>query len=108
MIDGIKTYDLKTDPQKLIENSYLDGHWKTTIQNSDSEIEKEFAEYFGLTFRIKHKKVRLQGSVHKYRNLGKHNYNDFRAVDVAEVVHELESNLKINLYSNMFAKIGGY
>ena len=105
MIDGIKTYDLKTDPQKLIENSYLDGHWKTTVQNSNSEIEKEFAEYFGLTFRIKHKKVRLQGSVHKYRNLGKHNYNDFRAVDVAEVVHELESNLKIDLYSTLLNNV---
>lgn len=31
MIDGIKTH-----PQKLIKNQYLDGHWKTTVHNSDS------------------------------------------------------------------------
>ena len=96
MIDGIKTYDLKTNPQNLIENLYLDGHWKTTVHNSDAEIEKEFAEYFGLTFRIKHKKVRLQGSVHKYRNAGRHNYDDFKAVDVAEVVRELSERFEID------------
>ena len=51
MIDGIKTYDLKTDPQKLIENPYLDGHWKTTI-NSDAESLFDFAEYPGLKFLL--------------------------------------------------------
>jgi len=95
MIDGIKTYDLKTDPQKLIENSSLNGHWKTTI-NSDAEPLYDFAEYFGLKFHLKHGKVRLQGSIHKYRNLGKHNYDDFRAVDVAEVVRELSERFEID------------
>jgi hypothetical protein len=95
MIDGIKTYDLKTDPQKLIENPYLDGHWKTTI-NSDAEPLYDFAEYFGLKFQLKHGKVRLQGSVHKYRNAGRHNYDDFRAVDVAEVVRELSERFEID------------
>jgi hypothetical protein len=95
MIDGIKTYDLKTDPQKLIENPYLDGHWKTTI-NSDAEPLFDFAEYFGLKFQLKHGKVRLQGSVHKYRNAGRHNYDDFRAVDVAEVVRELSERFEID------------
>ena len=95
MIDGIKTYDLKTDPQKLIENPYLDGHWKTTI-NSDAESLFDFAEYFGLKFQLKNGKVRLQGSVHKYRNEGRHNYDDFRAVDVAEVVRELSERFEID------------
>ena len=95
MIDGIKTYDLKTNPQKLIENPYLDGHWKTTI-NSDAEPLFDFAEYFGLKFQLKHRKVRLQGSVHKYRNEGRHNYDDFTAVDVAEVVRELSERFEID------------
>ncbi len=95
MIDGIKTYDLKTDPQKLIENPYLDGHWRTTI-NSDAEPLYDFAEYFGLNFKLKHGKIRLQGSVHKYRNAGRHNYDDFRAVDVAEVVRELSERFEID------------
>lgn len=95
MIDGIKTYDLKTDPQKLIENQYLDGHWKTTI-NSDAEPLFDFAKYFGLKFQLKHGKVRLQGSVHIYRNAGRHNYDDFKAVDVAKVVRELSERFEIN------------
>ena len=95
MIDGIKTYDLKTDPQKLIKNPYLDGHWKTTI-NSDAEPLFDFAEYFGLKFQLKNGKVRLQGSVHKYRNAGRHNYDDFRAVNVAEVVRELSERFEID------------
>lgn len=95
MIDGIKTYGLKTDPQKLIENQYLDGHWKTTI-NSDAVIQNNFAEYFGLKFTIKNAKVRLEGSVHKYRNEGRHNYDDFTAVDVAEVVRELSERFEID------------
>ena len=104
MIDGIKTYDLKTDPQKLIENSYLNGHWKTTI-NSDAELLYDFAEYFGLKFHLKHGKVRLQGSIHKYHNLGKHNYDDFRAVDVAEVVRELSERFEIDTATTLLNNV---
>jgi hypothetical protein len=104
MIDGIKTYDLKTDPQKLIENPYLDGHWKTTI-NSDAEPLYDFAEYFGLKFQLKHGKVRLQGSVHKYRNAGRHNYDDFKAVDVAKVVRELSERFEIDTSTTLLNNV---
>ena len=104
MIDGIKTYDLKTDPQKLVENPYLDGYWKTTI-NSDAEPLFDFAEYFGLKFQLKHGKVRLQGSIHKYRNAGKHNYDDFRAVDVAEVVRELSERFEIDTATTLLNNV---
>ena len=104
MIDGIKTYDLKTNPQKLIENPYLDGHWKTTI-NSDAEPLFDFAEYFGLKFQLKHGKVRLQGSVHKYRNAGKHNYDDFRSVDVVEVVRELSERFEIDTATTLLNNV---
>lgn len=104
MIDNTKTYDLKTDSQKLIENPYLDGHWQTTV-NSDSEPLYHFAEYLGLTFRLKNGKTKFQGSLHKYRNLGKHNYDDFSAVEVMEVVHELERNFEIDIYSTVLNNV---
>ena len=104
MIDNNKTYDLKTDPQKLIENPYLFGHWKTTI-NSDAEPLYDFAEYLGLTFRLKNGKIKLQGSLHKYRNLGKHNYDDFTAVEVAEIVRELSERFGIDLYSTVLNNV---
>jgi hypothetical protein len=105
MIDGIKTYDLKTDPQKLIENPYLAEYWDTTVHNSDGRYKYEFAEYFGLKFRIKNEKVRLQGSVHKYRNAGRHNYDDFRAVDVAEVVWELSKCFEIDTSTTLLNNV---
>ena len=96
MIDNNKTYDLKTDPQKLIENPLLAEYWTTKVRNVDGDFIYGFAEYLGLTFRVKNGKIKLQGSLHKYRNLGKHNYNDFRAVDVAEVVRELSERFEID------------
>ena len=96
MIDGIKIYDLKTDPDQLLQNPYLAEYWNTTVHNSDGMYKYGLAEYFGLKFQLKHGKVRLQGSVHKYRNNGRHNYDDFRAVDVAEVVRELSERFEID------------
>ena len=104
MIDGIKIYRLIVAFQKLIENPYLAEYWKITT-NSDAEIEKEFAEYFGLTIRIKHKIVRLQGSLHKYRNAGRHNYDDFTAVDVVEVVRELSERFEIDTTTTLLNNV---
>ncbi len=96
MIDGIKIYDLKTDPDQVLQNPYLAEYWNTTVHNSDAVVKYGLAEYFGLKFQLKHGKVRLQGSVHKYRNAGRHNYDDFRAVDVAKVVRELSERFEID------------
>jgi hypothetical protein len=105
MIDNNKTYDLKTDPQKLIENPILAEYWKTMVRNVDGTFSYGLAEYLGLTFRLKNGKIKLQGSLHKYRNLGKHNYDDFSVVDVAEVVHELERNFRIDIYSTVLNNV---
>jgi hypothetical protein len=96
MIDGIKIYDLKTDPQQLEVNPYLLESWTTTVQNADGVIKYGLSEYFGLKFQIKHQKVRLQGSIHKYRNAGKHNYDNFTAQDVGKVVRELAERFEID------------
>ena len=105
MIDNNKTYDLKTDAQKLIENPILAEYWTTKVRNNDGTFIYGFAEYLGLTFRLKNGKIKLQGSLHKYRNLGKHNFDDFSVVDVAEVVHELERNFRIDIYSTVLNNV---
>lgn len=58
-----------------------------------------------MTFRIKHKKVRLQGSVHKYRNNGWHNYDDFRAEEVAEVIRELSERFEIDTETSLLSNV---
>ena len=105
MIDNNKSYDLKTDPQKLIENPYLAECWNTNVRNIDSTINYGFAEYLGLTFRLKNGKIKFQGSLHKYRNLGKHNYDDFTAEDVAKIVRELSELFGIDLYSTVLNNV---
>ncbi|MBC7409683.1 MAG: hypothetical protein H7339_14955 [Arcicella sp.] len=96
MIDGIKIYDLKTNSDQLEVNPYLLEDWTTTVQNADGVVKYGLAEHFGLKFQIKHHKVRLQGSLHKYRNAGRHNYDDFTAVDVEKVVKELSERFEID------------
>ena len=58
-----------------------------------------------MAFRIKHKKVRLQGSVYKYRNNGRHNYDDLRAVDVAEVIRELSERFEIDTETTLLNNV---
>ena len=89
MIDGIKTYDTKVNPDRLEQNPYLSEYWNTTVHNADAVVKYGIAEYLGLKFQIKHQKVRMQGSLHKYRNNGKHNYDDFTVIEVGKIVQEL-------------------
>ncbi len=97
MIDGIKTYDLKVNPDRLEQNPYLAEYWNTTVHNADAVVRYGLAEYLGLKFQIKHQKVRMQGSLHKYRNNGKHNYDDFTVVEVGKVVKELSERFGIDI-----------
>ena len=97
MIDGIKTYDAKVNPDHLEQNPYLAEHWNTTVHNADAVVKYGIAEYLGLKFQIKHQKVRMQGSLHKYRNNGKHNYDDFTVVEVGKIVKELSDRFGIDI-----------
>ena len=96
MIDGIKIYDTKVNPDHLEQNPYLAEYWNTTVHNADAVVKYGVAEYLGLKFQIKNQKVRMQGSLHKYRNHGKHNYDDFTVVEVGKVVRELSERLEID------------
>jgi len=98
MIDGIKVFNLSVPSNKLLENPLLADYWHTNVKNTDGEIKKEFAEYFGLSFTVKNRNVRLQGSIHKYKNHGKHNYDDFTSHEVKNVLTELSEHFSINLY----------
>jgi hypothetical protein len=96
MGDGTKTYDLKSDLEQLRQNPLLAECWNTTVRNSDGTLKYEFAEFKGLKFMIKSEKVRLQGSLHKYRNKGLHNYDDFTSVELIEVLQGLHHDFKID------------
>ena len=92
MIDFIKI-DVKDANIDLIEcNPLLDF---LLIINTKTG---EFNSYYkGLEFKIyeptektMHKRLTIEGSLHKYWNNGAHNFNDFGIVEVNQVVNELE------------------
>ena len=105
MIDGTDAYNLMTDPQNLIKNPFLAEFWDTTVHNSDGEIKRGFAVYMGMKFNITYNKVRLQGSLHKYRNEGLHNYDDFTSLEVAKVVKELQERFQIDIYKTFLNNV---
>jgi hypothetical protein len=98
MIDSIKTLNLSTNLSKLEKNEDLAKYWKTTVRNDSGEILEGSVKFNGLIFSIKKGVCSLNGSLHKYRNHGLHNYDDFSAVDVAEVVQDLERRFEVDIY----------
>jgi hypothetical protein len=105
MIDGTDAYNLITDPENLIKNPFLTELLDTTVHNSDGVIKRGFAVYMGMKFNITYNKVRLQGSLHKYRNEGRHNYDDFTSSEVAKVVQELQERFEIDIYKTFLNNV---
>ncbi len=64
--------------------------------DTDEAIGCQIAEFSGLKFIIGFSSMRVEGSLHKYRNGGSHNYNQFNRVELLAVLTELEAEFGIN------------
>ncbi len=95
MIDYIKILNLAVSAADLEHNEYLQDSW--IIGSKNGEVLTQQTNYFGLTFSIKNTNVRLTGSIHKYKNQGLHNYNDFTKTQVHKVINELSKKFEIDL-----------
>lgn len=102
MIDFIK-YELKnTDPDKIEGNPLLEFY--ETVNKTTGELKPYiYSKYKGLTFKIyirtektNYRRITVEGSIHKFYNEGKHNYNDFGINDINNVLKEL--NQSFNIY----------
>lgn len=98
MIDYIKILNLAVSSTDLEHNEYLQDSWIIGSQNG--EVLTQQTNYFGLTFSIKNTNVRLSGSIHKYKNNGLHNHNDFTKTQVNEVINELSKKFEIDLQNS--------
>lgn len=103
MIDFVKFDLIDMDSNLLLENPYL--HFKDIVETKTGEIGKyQQAIYHGLKFKIYHTikvlkqkgRITLEGSLHKYWNKGKHNFNDFGITELYSVIKEIEQKFKIN------------
>jgi hypothetical protein len=97
MFDFVKIALRNADIKALMENKYLEFIVDNNLKTGEKG-NKCVAEYKGLKFIIHDSGYTLmQGSLHKYHNEGKHNYNDFTYSDLEEVLHELCEKFNIDL-----------
>jgi hypothetical protein len=107
LIDYVKIRNNYVNKRHLLHNSGLEftydnvntetGEIKLINSKGQKVTPHQKAEYKGLKFKVYDTgTVLIQGSLHKYYNDGKHNYNDFGENEVNEVVKEIDERFKIN------------
>lgn len=97
MIDFVKILVRHANTVGLLNNvllEFIGSHSKKTGEILDMSI----AKYRGLKIIIYNSGVTLiQGSLHKYMNEGKHNYNDFTLSDLHSVLKDISKKFEIEL-----------
>jgi len=102
MIDFIKFELINSDVGKLEANPYLE--FKTLVSTETGEISRfKQAYYKSLKFTIIQpfdsvkdtSTITVEGSLHKFWNNGKHNFNDFGKKEISEVLQELQEKFGI-------------
>ena len=96
MIDGIKLLNLWVSVEGLLQNSDL--LFPLPVEETTGAVldqRRRYATDRGLTFTLipaltgNGHRCELNGSLHKYRNAGHHNADDFRAADLLAVLDDL-------------------
>lgn len=71
-------------------------------EKTGEKSKKEVAKYKGLTFTaISETSIELSGSLHKYKNGGKHNYDDFSYYDLQKVLADISGRFGIDLTNSV-------
>ncbi len=65
----------------------------------------ERANYQGLIITKDSLSCSVRGSIHKYFNEGKHNYNDFTLSNFKHTIKDLEKTLNINAYTTKIGRV---
>ena len=96
MYDFIKAVIPPWYMRRLLEHPFLD--FKGQYSDKTGAVSpKRIAEYKGLKIIMYDSGyIEIQGSIHKFKNGGLHNYDDFTLADVIAVINEIEQFLKIS------------
>lgn len=70
----------------ILNNPLLEGRWNIT-SNNDAVLKDETG-YYNMRFTFKDGNLKIDGSIHKYRNYGLHNYDDFTCMEAIEVLKQ--------------------
>ncbi len=101
MIDFIKAEVININPMRLMDNKKLE--FKTQLNYETGEFGSHcYAYYKGLKFKIYNRtdhsnkeRIYLEGSLHKFYNDGKHNFNIFNLKSLQDVMRELRLSFGI-------------
>ncbi len=107
MVDYIKVLVKNINPKILEDNTALNffdninlttGEIRTHNKHGKKVTPSKTAYFKNLEFKIyENGTITISGSVHKYFNNGKHNYNDFNSNDFKNIVLELSKKFMIPL-----------
>jgi len=103
MIDGIKILNLPVRIPELLGSDLLNFTLRT--DDRTGEILSYYTNYKGLEFIIKNNNARLQGSIHKYKNSGLHNFDDFSFTDIVRIVIQLCKTFNFNPRQTLFNNV---
>ena len=105
MIDGVKVSTSVFDKEKLHQLI----NFNSSVNTDTGEIKynkygtfKKYGSFNGLDFIIiknknDNKHLKIKGSIHKYFNYGRHNYNDFNYNNLQYVLNDLKQKFNLQL-----------
>ena len=99
MFDFTKIQNLDV-PDKEALRRKLDVSLSVCPDSGEILKERKKTKKNGIQFEFYDKYVSLKGSIHKYHNEGKHNFNDFYVSDVLNVLKNLHQEFDINPRTN--------
>jgi hypothetical protein len=74
--------------ENLIKNKLLD--FESTVNNNTGEVKRQKSVFQGLTFFVyPNGKILIEGSLHKFRNKGIHNFDDFSFFEVCQTINRI-------------------
>jgi hypothetical protein len=91
MIDGIK---FRLNPDAIASCDVLEFHRK--------DDKRQTAKYRGITVELYPDACNVRGSLHKYRNDGVHNADDFKLSEFVQTVNDLAATLNFNPETTRF------
>lgn len=108
MVDFVKIVIPKEKVNQLKQSKYLEFYSPLSIKTGEI-LDKSIAKYYGLEFIVwDGGYCELQGSLHKFKNFGKHNFDDFTLTQLFNVIRLLDKrfNLDIGAYRNKNIEFG--
>jgi hypothetical protein len=105
MIDYVKLeINSESFADRINNNKLL--NYESEVSENTGEIKRRTAQYAGFKFLVyPNHKVIMEGSLHKYRNGGEHNFDDFTFVNLCETIEILSKTFQ---FSPQEAEIRGF